>query len=151
MKNSKFIILLLCLSIQLLSQTASKSDSIKIWRESVKEALKTVKEENTNVSLIKLLATPEKFHAQNIQVVGYLSLDFEGNAIYLHKEDYDHNMDANGFCIQFSDQIKKNKKLASYDGKYVIIIGTFDMYARGHMGGFSGCLKNICRVDFWNF
>ncbi len=36
-----------------------------------------------NTSLIRLIATPEKYDGKTIQVIGYLHLEFEGDAIYL--------------------------------------------------------------------
>ena len=38
-----------------------------------------------SVSLIRLIANPEKYHGKKIQVTGYINLEFEGDAIYLHK------------------------------------------------------------------
>jgi hypothetical protein len=37
------------------------------------------------VSLIQLIATPERYHGKFVEVIGYMNLEFEGNAIYLHK------------------------------------------------------------------
>ncbi len=113
------------------------------------KALRSVKEENMNVSLVKLIATPEKYNGQTIQLIGYLSLDFEGRAIYLHQEDYEHGLGSNGFWVEFSSNIEKKRKMELFDKKYVIIIGTFNNGPSGHMGYFPGSLTNITRLDLW--
>lgn len=101
-----------------------------------------------NTSLIRLIATPEKYDGKTIQVIGYLHLEFEGNAIYLHKEDYEKGLSENSFWVSFSKKIEK-KNIMDYNDKYVIIIGTFKMDKKGHMGMFGGTLENIVRLDTW--
>ena len=102
-----------------------------------------------NTSLIRLIATPEKYDGKTIQVIGYLHLEFEGNAIYLHKEDYENSLTENSFWVSFSKKITKQKNIMDYNDRYVIIIGTFKMDKNGHMGMFGGTLENIIRLDSW--
>ena len=102
-----------------------------------------------DVSLVQLIANPEKYHGKRVQVVGYLNLEFEGNAIYLHQEDFTNNLVKNAFWVDFSERVKQEKKLTDYNKKYVIIIGLFDMNLKGHMSLFSGELKDITRLDSW--
>lgn len=104
------------------------------------------KHEEFNVSLIQLIATPEKYHGKKVLVIGYLNIEFEGNAIYLHEEDYKHGLDKNAFWVDFSKEIKPEK----YSKSYVIIEGTFNMNRQGHFGLFSGTIENITRLDRWN-
>ncbi len=101
------------------------------------------------VSLVQLIATPEKYHGKRMQVIGYLHLEFEGDAIYLHKEDYDHGIEANAIWVNFADKLEKKKNTKDYSDKYVIILGTFNMNDRGHLGLFSGTFDNIVRLDKW--
>lgn len=103
-----------------------------------------------NVSLIQLIATPERYHQKIVQVVGYLNLEFESNAIFLHKEDFDNVLTNNGLWVMFSDRIRNEKKLTDYSKKYVILEGTFDMHAKGHFWLYSGTIKNINRLDNWH-
>ena len=102
------------------------------------------------ISLINLIATPEKYDGKLVQVIGYLTLEFEGKAIYLHKEDYVRGISDNGFWVDFSKEILDKKDIMNYNKKYVIIVGTFDMKSLGHMGMFGRTLKNITRLDFWD-
>lgn len=100
-------------------------------------------------SLIRLIATPEKFDGERIQIIGYLHLEFEGNAIYLHKEDYDNCITENAFWVDFSERLTEKIKISGYSDNYVIIIGTFRMHKKGHLGLFSGTIENIVRLDNW--
>ena len=102
-----------------------------------------------NTSLISLIATPEKYNEKKVQVIGYLHLEFEGTAIYFHKEDYEKGILENSFWVNFSDKLAKKKSLQDYSDKYVIIIGTFKMKDKGHLGLFSGTIDNIVRLDAW--
>jgi len=42
------------------------------------------------VSLIQLIATPEKFEGKFIAAIGFLRLEHEGYLLYLGKDDYDN-------------------------------------------------------------
>jgi hypothetical protein len=137
--------------ISLFLLIASCSSKNKDSRVSVNDLLIS-NEDNQNeeydVSLVKLIANPEKYNGKTIQIIGYLNLEFEGNAVYLHKEDYEHGLTRNGFWVDFSGPIKENKKLA-FSKKYVIIVGKFDMKRHGHMSLFGGTIKDISRLDAW--
>jgi hypothetical protein len=105
-------------------------------------------EELIDVSMINLIATPEKYHDKKIRVIGYLNLEFEGNAIYLHKEDFDRSILRNAFWVDFSEKIAQTQR-HQCSRKYVLIEGTFDMKSHGHMGLFSGTINAITRLDIW--
>ena len=101
-----------------------------------------------DVSLINLFATPEKYDGKLIRVVGYLNLEFEGNALYLHKEDYEKSLFRNAVWVNLTrkEAIEKTK---TYSKQYVVIEGTFVMNDTGHMGLFSGGITQISRLDLW--
>jgi len=100
------------------------------------------------VSIIQLLSNPEKYHNRRVQVVGYLNLEFEGSAIYLHKEDFKQSILENSFWVSFSDNISMDE-LKKMNNGYVLIAGTFDMESFGHMGAFGGEIKDIDRIIKW--
>lgn len=106
------------------------------------------RKDDLNISLVKLIAYPERYDGQSVRVIGYLNLEYEGNALYLHREDYDASISKNGFWLNITrDSVKKAMK---YNKKYVIIQGVFDAKDYGHMAMFSGALKHIARLDFWS-
>jgi len=41
-----------------------------------------------DVSLIQLIANPQAYDGKTVRITGFLHLEFEGNAIYLHNEDF---------------------------------------------------------------
>ncbi|MDF2380364.1 hypothetical protein JMG10_02715 [Nostoc ellipsosporum NOK] len=102
-----------------------------------------------NVSLIKLLANPEKYHGKRIQVIGYLHLEFEGDAIYLHQEDYTTAIMENAIWVNLSDKQRNNAIAQKSPDHYVILIGTFNAYQKGHLSMFGGSFDHITRLDRW--
>jgi hypothetical protein len=51
------------------------------------------------VSMVTLLAMPASSSAKQVQVSGFLVLDFEGQALYLHKEDYQEGLTLNSIYV----------------------------------------------------
>jgi hypothetical protein len=98
-----------------------------------------------DVSMIQLLAAPERFHGQVVRVQGFLRLEFEGNALYLHREDFGRALTRNASWVTPSRAFA-GKELS--DG-YVLIEGEFDAKEKGHFGLFSRSIKNISRADRW--
>lgn len=98
-------------------------------------------------TLLQVLAHPEKYDGKRLQVIGYLHLQFEGNALYLHKEDYDHQIIGNMVWIEVQGAIRKREK--ELNDEYVMVIGTFDAKDLGHMSLCSGALKNITSCSLW--
>lgn len=99
-------------------------------------------------SLIKLIANPEKYDCKMLQVIGYLHLEFEGNALYLHQEDFKNNIYNNSFWVDFSEKLTQGKNIMDYNDHYVYIIGTFKMNDRGHLDLFGGTIEDIVRLEF---
>jgi hypothetical protein len=102
-----------------------------------------------DVSLINVIATPEKYKGRKIRVIGYLNLEFEGNGIYLHKDDYENGIAKNGLWVEMSRDSIQLPQIKKCIENYVLIEGTFDL-SKGHMGAFSGSIKNITRLEIWH-
>ena len=99
-----------------------------------------------SVSTMQLIATPEKYDGKVIHVIGYLNLEFEGNALYCHKSDYDNRIYKNSIWLSIPK--KGSYKLGKQcSKKYVSIIGTFNAKQNGHFGMFSGSIVGIRRID----
>ncbi len=139
-----YVVLFISIAFTVTGQ--SRKDTVD---ETEMAAINSLKEEYLDVSLIKLITTPEKYHGKRIQVKGYLKIQFEGNAIYLHKEDRVNFLTKNAFWVEFSDKLTEKVNPQDYSEQYVIIIGTFNMKSLGHMGLFSGTFENIIRLDPW--
>ena len=100
-----------------------------------------------SVSIVRLISTPRQFHGARVRIIGFVRLQFEGNAIYLHEDDDKHAIHKNGLWLSITDEIEKNRK--SFDGRYVLVEGTFDARHSGHHGAYSGEIKNITRFRVW--
>lgn len=101
-----------------------------------------------DVSVIQLISTPELFNGQDVRVTGFLHLEFEGDAIYVHRNDFDHAIAKNSLAIELSDaQARTWGKLNDH---YVIIEGRFSSDAKGHLGSRSGSLQKLTRLSDWS-
>jgi hypothetical protein len=99
----------------------------------------------TGISLIQLISKPDRYDGKVVRLEGFLRLEFEGNALYLHQEDDDHMLTKNAIWVDASaDMIKRRNDL---NKKYVLLEGTFDAKDHGHMGLFSGSLHKVKRAD----
>jgi len=94
-----------------------------------------------SVSIISLVTNPEKYDGKAVIITGFLALDFEGSAIYLHKEDYEYSIYKNGLWCSISEV-----KYKSFDHRYVCMEGVFDAKGKGHLGLWSGEIKDVQRV-----
>jgi hypothetical protein len=100
-----------------------------------------------DVSLVNLIATPEKYHQRKIRVIGFLHLEFEGNCLYLHRDDFEYGMSKNAIWLNLTT---KDKELRRLSNEYVILEGTFESKMTGHMGMNSGSITNISRLELWH-
>ncbi|MGC3989646.1 MAG: hypothetical protein QM796_08220 [Chthoniobacteraceae bacterium] len=108
------------------------------------------------VSMIQLLADPEKFSGKQVLVSGYLHIKFEDHALYLTKEAADHVNIDQCFWVSFTEhpqlQLAKpvksqQPKLGDLDGCFVFIEGIFDSTQHGHLGSFVGTIREISSVE----
>jgi hypothetical protein len=100
-------------------------------------------------SLVQLLAHPDRYHGEKLQVKGYLHVQFEGTAIYLSRDDAEYGITRNGFWVQFdkaSGPFEDGVKPEQLDKKYVLIEGTFDKNSFGHMGLWAGTIGKVTRA-----
>jgi hypothetical protein len=104
-------------------------------------------EEPVNVTLVQLIATPEKFDGKLIRVIGFLRLEFEGDVLYLHREDYENAILGNGIWVNTTPEMTKKTKTLNMH--YVLLEGIFSAGEHGHMDAWSGTIKNIRRADPW--
>lgn len=56
------------------------------------------------VSIINLIAYPERFHKKKVRVVGVASIQFEGTAIYLTKDCYKYHIYKNAIWIDVGER-----------------------------------------------
>lgn len=101
------------------------------------------------VSIVELICNPDKYDGKQVQIIGYLNLEFEGDAIYLHKEDYEHSIMQNGLWIEEPKKEAFMGDKGFMNKKYVIIEGKFKKDNKGHLGLWSGAIEKITRIQEW--
>jgi hypothetical protein len=98
------------------------------------------------VSLIAVIANPEKYHNKKIIVDGYFTLEKEGEAIYVNKTDYENLFYKNAVYLFVNyDKLKKYSIEPPYKG-YVKIEGIFNKDKKGSYNFFSGSLDEIKEI-----
>ena len=100
------------------------------------------------VSLLQLIATPAQYDGKRVRFVGFLRIEFEGNAIYLHREDFEYGISRNALWVDIPRAMTKQEK-DSVNMHYVICAGVFRAGEHGHMGMFSGEVENVGRLTLW--
>jgi hypothetical protein len=99
------------------------------------------------VSIVTLLAQPASNTPKRVQVSGFLVLDFEGQALYLHREDYQEGMTRNAIRMALlPEQLKQYKDFA---GSYVWIEASF-IKRRNSEDIFTGSLFDVREIRSTN-
>ena len=99
-----------------------------------------------NVSLVQLIANPDRYDRKPVQVTGYCSLEFEGLAIYLHRDDERYGNTKNAVWLDLSEDLLRT---AEFRKGHCLVKGVFNAKDEGHMGLFSGALTEIDRMEAW--
>lgn len=99
-----------------------------------------------DVGMVNLLANPQQYDSRVIRTIGFACLEFEGNALYLHEEDFRYQNYKNALALRVAEgQLKQFKSLSL---KHVIVEGT--MYANGlESSEYAGAIGNITRFEYW--
>ena len=93
------------------------------------------------VSIVQLLASPEKFDGKRIAVLGFLPIGPENNHLYLGKTDYDNGLASNSIAVHVSgDMVKRRDEL---NMKYVRIVGIFHLNQEGQELTTAGRLDQV--------
>lgn len=105
--------------------------------------------EPVDVGMVALIAAPERYEGKFIRTHGFLCIEFEGDALYLHKEDYRYALTKNSLALRLSKS--QREKFKSLSLKYVLIEGT--VYAKGLEARdvWSGAIGKITRLEVWPF
>lgn len=97
-----------------------------------------------SVSMIELIANPEKFDGKRVIVEGFVHFEFEGNALYFHEEDYRGGLWQNGISLGVTPAQEEQYTVA--ESKYCSVIGTFHATPPKHFSLWSGHLSDITEI-----
>ena len=56
-------------------------------------------QEPTDVTLVQLIANPDRVDGKLVRVIGFLRLEFEGDVLDLHREDYENEILGHGIWV----------------------------------------------------
>lgn len=134
--NVVVTLIVVAICLHYFNETESKSDF---------ESVQT--NEPDYVSVLQLIANPEKYHKKNVGVIGFVHLQFEGDVICLHEEDYRKGLSKN--CLWISIKNMSGKNNTNPINKYMVVEGIFDAKNTGHQGMTSGAIVKVSRFDDW--
>jgi hypothetical protein len=102
-------------------------------------------------SLAELIARPELYDGKRVRVIGFVNFEFEGNGLYMSREDWEQSIFRNGVWIDPPARFQADGGPAAVvpNQRYVIVEGTFDARHTGHMGMWSGAVERVTRLDPW--
>jgi hypothetical protein len=92
---------------------------------------------------VRLVADPSQFDGRRVRVAGFMKLEFEGDALYINREDYDRGLTKNAVWLELSTG------RPAFDRGYALVAGTVRGSKTGHMGLFSGTLEDIGPIRRW--
>jgi len=99
------------------------------------------------VSLIQLIASPQEFHGKLVGVIGFVHLEFEGDALYVHEQDYARAISKNSIWVSLPTSAPKCWH--DLTDQYVLVKGRFNEEKKGHRECCSGSLEEITRFVRW--
>jgi hypothetical protein len=100
------------------------------------------------VSLVQLIATPEKFDGKLVSVQGFLDMDREGDLLYLHQSDSENVILSNAIWVRRTEQMGKDK--AKLNMKYVKVTGAFRLGFKEQLGNPSNGIPEVQSVELWS-
>lgn len=101
-----------------------------------------------DVTLLQILADPYRHDRKVVRLIGFLHLEKNGHALYLHEEDYKHAITAYSLAVEPTDEMIN--RMDQLNNRYVVIEGILDMENKGFMEAHSGTLRRIYRCDEWS-
>ena len=100
------------------------------------------------VSIINLLATPERYDGEEIQAAGYAIIEFEDTAIYLSEADASYIILENSIWISLDPRVtESSNEWKEFDREWVLVQGIFHEDGHNHLGSITHSIDNIKRLE----
>lgn len=97
------------------------------------------------VSLISVIANPERYEGRSLLLRGFLHIDYEGTALYLHHTDYQCGLTENAVAV--TPRREMYAASDSYADRYVILCGVFRLHEKWGTGRYAGILEEISSIS----
>jgi hypothetical protein len=98
------------------------------------------------VSLVGLLAEPERYDGRKVLVGGFVTLEMEGTSLHLDESAYEGGLRKNALWLDAPDWLAA-AEAGRLNRHYGEVAGTFVASQRGHMGAYSGALTQLRRIQ----
>jgi hypothetical protein len=98
----------------------------------------------TSVSFVQLLADPDAWDSRSVQVVGFLGVQTESTALYLHREDWKKAILRNAIRVSFPAALERQKR--DLNKGYVLLEGRFEAPRGAGLPTYGGLLTEITRI-----
>ena len=108
-------------------------------------AVAAAREEPVPVSVIQLIATPEKFDGKLVSVIGYLGWG-ERVGLYVYREDADHALDSNSVGVIPSQEMVGHREELNHMYVRIVAVVRTTRTARG----LATDLENIKTCTVWS-
>lgn len=95
------------------------------------------------ISLVSLIAHPEKYEGKRVAIKGFFSMEVEDTRIYMSKDFYEYRQAEYAVLVDLDNQ-KKDMSI-SMTGKFVRIEGVFRKY--DDRDGSVGFLEDVTRLE----
>ena len=95
-------------------------------------------------SALRVVSSPWLYHGRKVTVVGFLRIQFEGDALYPFEESAKYPL-TESIWVDITDDIKLRRDELNL--RYVQITGTFNAINHGHGGLFMGTIENIEEIS----
>ncbi len=96
--------------------------------------------------MVSVLANPEKYYDYRVSLVGFAHFEFEGNALFLHREDFELRVMTNSIWLDRTGLAQSLVDAA--DDHYAKVIGKY-VHRDGHMGCCIGTITQIETLERW--
>lgn len=100
---------------------------------------------SVNTDFTDLLNTPEKYDGKMVEVIGFATIEFEGNALYIDSKSQKNASYKKGLWLEIA---KTSFELKKYNGSKISVKGTFKLNNKGHMGLWRGALEKVSKVEY---
>jgi hypothetical protein len=100
------------------------------------------------VSVLQLITTPEKFDHKLVSLVGFLTIEREGDKLFAHQEDALNSILANAIQVEGTKEMFYDRE--RIDMKYVKILGTFQASDHKRIPFYSGIIVGVRSCGYWS-
>ena len=106
------------------------------------ERLRQIDLQYEDVSLVGLLANPERYDGRKVRASGFLTLEFEGVGLHLDRTSYEAGLLKNAIRLETPRWLNARDK-QRLDRRYAIVAGTFESLKLGDHSLYAGRLNQL--------